>query len=158
THIATRLAQRFVSDTPPAGLVARAAARFRETDGDLRAVVRTIITSPEFTAGEARRAKVKTPLQVRASAVRATRAEGPDTPPLQRALRQLGMPLYLCQPPTGYEETAERWVSSGALVNRMNVALTIAERRAAGISTPLADSTDVAALGELLVRDALGGD
>src|SRR5258706_14819910 len=51
--IATKLARRFVSDTPPAALVDRMAARFRETDGDLREVMRTLLTSPEFLSPDA---------------------------------------------------------------------------------------------------------
>jgi uncharacterized protein (DUF1800 family) len=46
--------------------------------------------------------------------------------PLVRAVQQLGMPLYMCQPPTGYQDTADAWVNTGALVNRMNFALQLA--------------------------------
>ena len=61
--------------TPPQALVDRAARRFRETDGDIREVVRTIVTSPEFFSAEAYRAKVKTPLEFVVCAVRATGTE-----------------------------------------------------------------------------------
>ena len=69
--IVTKLARRFVSDEPPPALVERAAKTFRDTDGDIRMVVATIITSPEFFSAEAYRAKIKTPLEVVASSVRA---------------------------------------------------------------------------------------
>jgi uncharacterized protein (DUF1800 family) len=124
--IATKLVRRFVSDTPPAGLVDRAAARFRQTDGDLREVMRTILTSPEFLALDARGAKVKTPFDFVVSALRSTATDVADAAQYVRALQQLGMPLYLCQPPTGYGDTAESWVNTGALVNRMNFALRLA--------------------------------
>jgi uncharacterized protein (DUF1800 family) len=74
--IATKLARRFVSDTPPPALVDRAAARFQATDGDLREVTRTILTSPEFVAAESYRAKVKTPFEFVVSAARALGADG----------------------------------------------------------------------------------
>ncbi len=135
-HIATKLARRFVSDTPPEALVVRAAARFTQTGGDLREVVRTIVTSPEFFAPEARQAKVKTPLEFVVSAVRTRDASLPEPQVLLRALRQLGMPLYMCQPPTGYEDTAETWISPGALVTRINVAQQIAGNDAATVSSP----------------------
>ena len=135
-HIATKLARRFVSDEPPEALVARAAARFRETDGDLREVVRAIVTSPEFFAAEARNAKVKTPLEFVVSAVRATGADMPKPQVMARGLRELGMPLYMCQPPTGYDDTAAAWISSGALVARINLAQQIAGDRAALVSAP----------------------
>jgi len=134
--IATKLARRFISDNPPASLVTRAAARFRETDGNLREVVRAIVTSPEFFAADARQAKVKTPFEFVVSAVRATETEMTGARPLLKALRDLGMPLYGCQPPTGYDDTAETWISSGALVARINVAQQIAGNRAAEIGSP----------------------
>src|SRR5262249_46314635 len=118
--IATKLARRFVADTPPPALVDRAAATFRETDGNIPEVGRTILTSPEFLAAEAYRAKVKTPFEFIVSAVRATGADVVDAMPLAQAVRQLGMPLYMCQPPTGYADRAEAWVNTGGLLNRMN--------------------------------------
>jgi uncharacterized protein (DUF1800 family) len=124
--IATKLARRFVSDTPPPALVERAAKKFRDTNGDLREVVRTIITSPEFLAADARGAKVKTPFEFVVSALRTTGADVQNALPFVRALQQLGMPLYQCQPPTGYKDTADAWVNTGALVGRMNFALMLA--------------------------------
>jgi uncharacterized protein (DUF1800 family) len=132
-HIAFKLAQRFVSDTPPSALVERAARRFHDTDGDLREVVRVIITSPEFFAPEAHRAKVKTPFEFVVSALRATGAEVSSGMAVARALIQMGMPLFLCQPPTGYDDTAEAWVSSGSLVNRINFALDLSKNRLRGV-------------------------
>jgi uncharacterized protein (DUF1800 family) len=122
-HIAFELAQRFVSDNPPASLVDRAAKRFLDTKGDLREVTRTIIESPEFFADDAYRAKVKTPLEFIVSAVRATGAVVVSPQPLVAELRTLGMPLYGCVPPTGYSMTADAWVNTGSLLNRMNFAL-----------------------------------
>jgi uncharacterized protein (DUF1800 family) len=124
--ISTKLARRFVSDTPPQPLVDRMAATFRRTKGDLREVTRTLLTSPEFLSADAYRAKVKTPFEFVVSAVRATGTEVQDATPLVRAMQQLGMPLYMCQPPTGYKDTADAWVNTGALVNRMNFALQLA--------------------------------
>ncbi len=130
-HIATKLVRRFVSDTPSAALVARAAARFRETGGDLREVVRAIILSPEFFADDARRAKVKTPLEFVASAVRASGRDSANPRGMLRALQQLGMAPYMAQPPTGYEDSADAWISAGALVTRMNMAEQLAGKQAA---------------------------
>jgi uncharacterized protein (DUF1800 family) len=156
--IATRLAQKFVADTPPAALVERAARRFTDTRGDLREVTRAIVTSPEFFADETYRAKVKTPLEFVASAIRATGAEVRTALPLSRALRDLGMPLYLCQPPTGYDETAETWVSSGSLVARMNFALELGANRLRGVSMASESVSDRDALRARIVDDVLGGD
>jgi uncharacterized protein (DUF1800 family) len=122
-HIAFKLSQRFVSDEPPAGLVDRVARVFLETKGDLRAVTRAVITSPEFFSVDAYRAKVKTPLEFVASAVRATGATIGNAQPLVAAMANLGMPLYGAQPPTGYSMTADAWVNTGALLARMNLAV-----------------------------------
>jgi uncharacterized protein (DUF1800 family) len=125
-HIATKLVRRFVSDDPPESLVAKVAARFRETHGDLREVVRAVITSDEFFAAEARRAKVKNPLEFVVSAIRTTGRDTIEPRRVTQALQQLGMPLYGCEPPTGYDDTAASWISAGALVTRMNIAQMIA--------------------------------
>jgi len=142
-HIALKLAVRFVSDTPPAALVDRAAARFTATRGDLREVVRTIVSSREFAAPEALRAKVKTPLDFVASALRATGAEVRSALPLARELREMGMPLYFCQPPTGYDDTAATWVSAGALVSRMNFAVALGKNQLRGVLVPLSEEETV---------------
>jgi len=128
--ISTKLARRFVADDPPSALVARAADRFKATDGDIREVVRVIVTSPEFLASQ--RAKTKNPFEFVVSAVRVTGLDVTNALPLVQSLRDLGMPIYGAQPPTGYSDKAEAWVNSGALLNRMNfaVALTSGQMRA----------------------------
>jgi uncharacterized protein (DUF1800 family) len=123
-HIAFKLSQRFVSDEPPKALVERAAKKFLDSKGNLREVTRLIITSPEFFAADAYRAKIKTPLEFVASAARAVNANVINAQSIIQALRiDLGMPLYGCQPPTGYSMTADAWVNTGALLNRMNFAV-----------------------------------
>jgi uncharacterized protein (DUF1800 family) len=158
TFIARKLVERFVSETPSPALVDRVSARFAATGGDLREVVRTVITSPEFFAPEAYRAKVKTPFEFVASALRATGAEVRNALPLSRQLRNMGMPLYFCQPPTGYEEAAATWVSSGALVSRMNFALELGRNRGRAVSIPLGPGTTAGDWRARLAKDALADD
>jgi uncharacterized protein (DUF1800 family) len=88
--------------------------------------MRTILTSREFLSPDAYRAKVKTPFEFVVSAARATGADVTNAATLVRAVQQLGMPLYQCQPPTGYADSADAWVNTGALVNRMNFAVQLA--------------------------------
>jgi uncharacterized protein (DUF1800 family) len=135
-HIAYQLAQRFVADEPPATLVERATARFRETNGDLREVVRTIVTSPEFVADAVRDAKFKTPFELVIGSLRTIGATVNDARALVQTLRQMGQPLYMCQPPTGYRNTADAWISAGGLVTRMNFALRIASGSMPGVTLP----------------------
>jgi uncharacterized protein (DUF1800 family) len=134
--ISRKLAQRFVADDPPAELVERAAATFLKTGGDIRAVVTTLVTSPEFLAGASRAAKVKTPFEFVVSAVRASGAEVKDARDLARRTGEMGMPLYQQQPPTGYKDTAEAWVSSSGLLARLNFALDLASGRVLGVEVP----------------------
>ena len=157
--VVTKLARRFIADDPPTALVTRASDRFRETGGDIREVVRTIITSPEFFAREAYRAKVKTPFEFVASALRTTGIDGANAEPIARALRTLGMPLYHCQPPTGYADRSDAWVNTGALLNRMNFAVALASGnlrggRGGGTPGPAVPSS----ARDTLVQSALAGD
>jgi uncharacterized protein (DUF1800 family) len=135
--ISTKLARRFIGDEPPPALIDRAAKRFMDTNGDLREVVRTIVTSPEFFAPEAYRAKVKSPFEFLASALRASDAEIHGPAGLIRSMQQLGMPLYQAQPPTGYGDTADTWVNTGGLVSRMNFALSLVKNQVQGVRVTL---------------------
>ena len=132
--ISRKLAVRFVSDDPPQALVERMAKTFESSHGDIAAVLRTMYKSPEFWNEEAYRAKVKTPLEFVVSAARASNADVQEMRPMIEALRQMGMPLYGCVPPTGYKEDAADWVSTGALVSRMNFALTLSAGRMNGVA------------------------
>jgi len=130
--ISTKLARRFVSDTPPAPLVARMAKTFESSDGDIRAVMHTMIYSPEFWSLEAYRAKIKTPFELVVSAVRALGTDVDTAMPLVQWVGRIGEPLYQCQPPTGYADNAEAWVNTGALLNRLNFSLTLAGNKVRG--------------------------
>jgi uncharacterized protein (DUF1800 family) len=136
--ISLKLAQRFVSDDPPPALVDRMAKTFEKKKGDIREVLSTLFHSPEFWADNAYRAKVKTPLEFVASAVRATGANVEDAMPLARQIANMGMPLYGAQPPTGYSMKAETWVSSSALLNRMNFALGLTGGKVRGVKVDTA--------------------
>jgi uncharacterized protein (DUF1800 family) len=131
--ISTKLAMRFVSDTPPPALIDRMAQTFLKKDGDIREVLRAMLHSPEFWAPESYRAKVKTPLEFVVSAVRASGAEVSDALPLARQLQNMGMQLYGMQPPTGYSMKADAWVNSSALLGRMNFALALTAGKLKGV-------------------------
>jgi uncharacterized protein (DUF1800 family) len=136
--ISLKLAQRFVSDDPPPALVDRMAKTFQKKKGDIREVLTTLFQSPEFWDESSYRAKMKTPLEFVASAVRATGADVDDAMPLARQLNNMGMPLYGAQPPTGYSMKAETWVSSSALLNRMNFALALTGGKFKGVKVDAA--------------------
>ena len=144
--LSRKLAIRFVSDDPPQALVDRMAKAYLASGGDIPTVLKTLFRSPEFWAASDYRAKVKTPLEFVVSAVRASNAKIENFQPLVNALRQMGMPLYGCMPPTGYKWDASDWVSTGALVDRMNFALSLAANRLPGITVEWAPELDMSTL------------
>ena len=138
-HVARKLARHFVADEPPPALVERVAATFRARDGDVKAMLRTIVASPEFWAPDARRAKIKKPFEYVASAVRAMggHVDARAGFLLARSAAEMGEGLYGAQPPTGYPDRAEAWVNAGALLARMNFALALTQRRLPGVTLDL---------------------
>ncbi len=144
--ISRKLAIRFVSDDPPQALVDRMAKAYLASGGDIPTVLKTLFRSPELWATSDYRAKVKTPLEFVVSAVRASNADVENFQPLVNQLRLMGMPLYGCMPPTGYKWDEADWVSTGALVDRMNFALSLAANRLPGITVEWAPEVDMSTL------------
>ena len=114
-HISFELAQHFVSDDPPPALVERMAAKFLSSDGDIRAVLKAMIYSPEFWSRTAFRAKVKTPFEVAVSAARALDVQTEVSPQLAQWIGRMGEPLYQCEPPTGYADNGGRLGECGRI-------------------------------------------
>ena len=135
--ISIKLARKFVNDVPPQSLVNRMAETFKKTDGDIREVLKTMFSSPEFFAAENYRAKIKTPFEMTVSAVRAIGADTTGGPQFHRWIAQMGEGLFMAQPPTGYADTAEHWVNTGALLERMNFALALAANKIPGTRSNL---------------------
>ena len=140
--VSREIAVAFVSDSPSEALVNRMAKSFVASHGKIREVLRTMVHSPEFWQAGAYRAKVKTPLEYVVSAARASGADVADARPLVSALNQMGMPLYGCVPPTGYGDKSADWVSTGALVTRMNFALSLATNHYPRVRTPWVSMQD----------------
>ena len=133
--ISRTLAMRFVADDPPESLVEHMAATFRATDGDLRAVMKTMLESKEFWSEGAYRSKMKSPLEMVASAVRASGADVDFATALANQVAQMGEPLYRKQEPTGYSNSSQEWVNSAGLMARMNFASGLAENQVPGVKT-----------------------
>jgi uncharacterized protein (DUF1800 family) len=164
--ISTKLCRRFVSDDPPQALVARCADTYLKSKGDIRQVLAAIFTSREFYSQSAYRAKIKKPFELVVSALRATGAETVAPPVMIAALRSMGEMPFGCQPPTGYPDTADAWVNTGALLERMNFATRLAAGEIPGTRTrvtelaPAAGSTGqiVSGLSRALLREAPSKD
>jgi uncharacterized protein (DUF1800 family) len=155
-HISRQLAQRFVADDPPQALVDRMAQTFLKTDGDLRAVMQTMLTSTEFWSEGAWQAKMKSPFEMVVSAVRAVGADTIDTFTLVQKIADLGEPLYGKVEPTGYPLTGDAWMNTASIMGRMTFATGLLSGQISGVKVNGArwDGKDAAAI----ARDLLGRD
>jgi uncharacterized protein (DUF1800 family) len=131
--IAFKLARHFVSDSPSTALVNRAAQVYLKTDGDIREVLRSIITSPEFFSQQAFHSKVKTPFEVVVSAERALDAPPDSTIRSAQLVAYMGQPIFGHQAPDGWPETGDAWMNTGAILNRINFGMGAAAGRLPGL-------------------------
>jgi uncharacterized protein (DUF1800 family) len=183
--IARKLCVRFVADEPPAALVERVATVFSHSDGDLKTTYRAIFDAPEFLSEGAYRSKIKSPLEFTVSAVRTlggtlevaqanprgvrllavgaaslNRGGGQNRRsaerPLASEIAAMGQPLFACQPPTGYAEDSTKWVSSSALVARLNFTISLTSGRVGDVT--LTKDTFKAAPVEEMARVLLNAD
>jgi uncharacterized protein (DUF1800 family) len=145
--ISRKLAMRFVADDPPATLVNRMAATFLKKDGDLRAVLKTMFDSPEFWSRGAYRSKMKSPLEMVASSLRALNADLDFAFGLNNQLNQLGEPLYRKAEPTGYSNSGQEWLNSAGLLARMNFSVALVNNKVPGVKVDSAPSSEGVALG-----------
>ena len=121
-YISYLLAQRFLADDPPPQVVDRMAASYLSSDGDIKTVLRALVSSPEFNQRRFFRNKVKTPIEFIASAFRTTATDPQNPGAIVNVLKNMGQPLYSVIPPNGYPITADHWMNTSALVNRLNFA------------------------------------
>ncbi len=138
--ISTKLVRRFVADDPPADLVDAASLTFERTSGDIREVLRTLFSHPHFFSPEVYQAKVKKPLELVASALRASGVEMKPARHLMRMMAEMGEALYMCQEPTGYPDVASAWINTNSLLQRLNFALALASNRIPQIRVDLASA------------------
>jgi len=131
--ISTKLARRFINDNPPEALVKRMARTFSETDGDIAAVMATLAQSREFWTEAKKRSKMKSPLELVVSSLRALEADVKNSQPMMSWFDRMGEPLYGYVPPTGFPDYAESWANSGTLIARMNFGIHLATGKIRGI-------------------------
>ena len=134
--ISRKLAMRFVADDPPQSLIDRMSTKFLATSGDIREVMKAMITSPEFNSQGAFRSKIKTPFEMTVSAIRALDANVETATAVAQRLNELGEPLYKKVEPTGYPSKNSEWMNSSALLGRMNFALALTQGKLNGIAVP----------------------
>ena len=158
--VSLKLCRHIVADDPPASIVDHTARTFTKSHGDIRAVLRTILTSREFNSQAAFRTKVKSPFELVASSLRTLDAETDGGEPLMGQIVRMGQPLFQYQAPTGYPDRAGNWINSGTLLARMNFSMALAANRIRGTQLDLqalTPSDDPQAVWDHLVQRTLGG-
>jgi uncharacterized protein (DUF1800 family) len=131
--ISTKLARHFVADDPPPALIDAMARTFTKTDGDLRAVLETMFMSREFFSKGAWQAKIKSPLEMVVSAVRALGADALDTFTLEQNVTDMGEALYSKEAPTGYKDGADAWLSTANVMARIRFAQALVDGKIPGV-------------------------
>ncbi len=132
-----KLCVRFVSDNPPRALVTRLERVYLGSNGDLRKTLIALVSSPEFWDRSVVKAKVKTPFELAASALRILDASVEPRSGVLGYLEPMGQDLYACRPPTGFPDRADYWINTGNLLNRMNFCLQLAAGRIGGVRVDL---------------------
>ena len=158
--IARKLAVKFVSDNPSEALVGRVADAFHKSKGDIKTTLRALFSDKEFFAPENYRAKIKSPFELAVSSIRTLGADTNASGAMIAMLNKLGEVPYGYQAPTGYPDTAEDWVNTGALLERLNFAVAIASNRIPGTRVDLKsfESTDKAQILDRSINAILDGD
>lgn len=135
--ITRKIAVRFVSDNPPQSLLDKMAKTFREKRGDIRQVLITMVTAPEFWSADAVREKTKSPFELAIGAVRSLNGTIDQPYPLYTWVARMGEKKYYYQAPTGFPDKGAYWINTGSLLNRMNFGLALASGRIPGVSIDL---------------------
>lgn len=135
--ISRKLAVRFVSDAPPQSLIDKMAKTFMDKDGDIKQVLITMVSAPEFWSKQAVREKTKSPFEVAISAVRATDAQIVAPFLVYQWINKMGQQVYNYQAPTGFPDRGQYWINTGSLLNRMNFGLAFASGRIPGVKMDL---------------------
>lgn len=136
--ISKKIAIRFVSDNPPQSLIDKMAKTFASSDGDIKQVLMTMASAPEFWSADALREKTKSPFELAISAVRGLDATINQPYQLYTWINKMGQQMYYYQAPTGFPDRGQYWINTGSLLNRMNFGLALASQRIPGISFNLA--------------------
>ena len=159
-HLARKLAVKFVSDTPSDALVGRVADAFTKLKGDIKITLKALFTDKDFFTPENYRAKIKSPFELAVSSIRTLGADTNASPAFVAMLNKLGEVPYGYQAPTGYPDTAEDWVNTGALLERLNFAVAVASNRIPGTRVDLKgyDAKDKTQILNRAVAEILDGE
>lgn len=135
--ICRKIAVRFVNDNPSKALTDKMVKTFLSKNGDIKEVLLTMVSAPEFWNNDAIRQKTKSPFELAMSAVRSLNADIDRPYALYNAINKMGQKMYAYQAPTGFPDRGQYWINTGALLNRMNFGLSIASQKNLGTKVDL---------------------
>ncbi len=142
-YLAKKLCIYLVSDTPSPALLKKVARILRRSKFNLRTSVKDIILSSEFREPKNFRSKFKTPFEFVISSLRAVDAEISSTKAISDWIEEMGQPIYGCEDPTGYSDTAESWRDPGVMAYRWKFALDLVGGKIKGVRVPSSFYDDV---------------
>ena len=150
-HLSRQIATYFVGDTPPESLVKQMAATFEKTDGDIAAVLATMVHAPEFVATLKPGARFKDPVQYVYSAVRLAYDNKVilNTLPIQGWLNRLAEGLFNRETPDGYSLTSAAWSGPGQMMIRFEIARQIGSGSAGLFKPDVPNAVDQPAFPQL---------
>ena len=139
--ISKKLCRRFIADEPPEGLVARVAAAFTRSRGDIRSTLSALLHSEDLLQAPP---KFLRPYAFVASTLRRTGAASDGGRGIQRELEKMGQLPFAWPTPDGYPDTEEHW--SGRMLPRWNFALALMANAIPGTRVAEHGSPETAAL------------
>ncbi|MEO1011205.1 MAG: DUF1800 domain-containing protein [Bacteroidota bacterium] len=139
--ISAKLVKRFVSDDAPKALIDKVAKAYTSNAGHIPTMMRTMLEAEEFWDPRHAYAKVKTPFEYVASALRSSEAEISSEQEALQWIVRMGEPIYAYQVPMGFPDTKTYWTSGTGLINRMKFADALTSNKIAGIQLPAKFST-----------------
>ena len=113
------------------------AKTFIDKNGDIKEVLITMASSPEFWNKNVIREKTKSPFELAISAIRAVNADLQQPYQVFQWVDKMGQKMYFYQAPTGFPDNGQYWINTGSLLNRMNFGLAIASQRIPGTKLDL---------------------
>ncbi|HEX6812714.1 MAG TPA: DUF1800 domain-containing protein [Planctomycetota bacterium] len=136
TRFTEKLCRFFVSDQPPAALLARVRQTFVSTGGNLKATVRAIFLDDDFAAAVNKKSKVHDGFEFVANAVRRLAIGAPNLASLNNHVGLLRAQPHMFTLPTGYPEIGPPWQGAGNVLPRWKFADQLVRNQIGGVSVP----------------------
>jgi uncharacterized protein (DUF1800 family) len=112
-YLSLKMARWLLSYEPPQAVIDATAATYLATGGDIKAMIRTILSGKHLMAAPA---KYKRPFHLAVSAMRAMGASVVNVRAVRQTSDRMGMPVFMWEQPNGYPDRVDWW--SGLVITR----------------------------------------